>query len=120
LNPTVLVVDDDLGVQETLEAILEFEGYNVMVAGDGLEALKRLDEQVPALIVLDIMMPRMDGFAFALALEERGLRPEVPILVLTADGRAQQKAERARAESYLHKPFEVTDLLDKVEQLVRR
>ncbi len=120
MNPTVLIVDDDKGVQETLEAILEFEGYDVLLAGDGLEALQRLDEMTPQLILLDIMMPRMDGFAFAEALEARGLRPAVPIIVLTADGRAKQKAAQARAESYLPKPFEVSNLLDEVERLVKR
>jgi two-component system, chemotaxis family, chemotaxis protein CheY len=118
LSKKVLVVDDDTSLQETLEAILDFEGYEVTVARDGLEALARLDETMPQLILLDLMMPRMDGYAFAEELAQRGLRPRIPILILTADGRADQKAQRVGAEGYLEKPFDVMTLLDKVSRLM--
>ncbi len=108
---SVLVVDDDQGVQQTVRAILEDEGYEVIVASDGLNALAKLDGFFPALILLDITMPRMDGYAFADELRRVGLHERLPIVVLTADGRARQKAERVGAAGYLHKPFSVDGLL---------
>jgi CheY-like chemotaxis protein len=117
LGKTILVVDDDAGVQASLGEILEAFGYRTLIAGDGLEAIERLAEGLPALILLDLMMPRMDGFAFAEELGRRGLRPALPIIVLTADGRAEQKAGRVGADDYLAKPFDLDELLEKVETL---
>jgi two-component system, OmpR family, response regulator MprA len=117
LADTILVVDDDQGLQETLEAVLQFEGYDVVVAGDGLEALAALTARRPAVIVLDWAMPRMDGPTFAAALQERGLRPGIPVLLLTADGRARQKAAQVGAEGCMAKPFDMTELLDEVARL---
>ncbi|HLH21834.1 MAG TPA: response regulator [Chloroflexota bacterium] len=114
---TVLVVDDDVGLQETLAAVLQLEGYDVVVAGDGLEALAKLSVQRPAVIVLDWAMPRMDGPAFTAALQQRGLHPGIPVLLLTADGRAHQKAAQVGADGCMAKPFEITELLDEVARL---
>lgn len=114
MDRTVLVVEDDAGLQETLEEILEIEGYDVTVAKDGLDALDKLSDPLPAVILLDVMMPRMDGYAFVDELRRRGLHPGIPILVLTADGRAQQKAERIGAVGYLEKPFDLRELLRQV------
>jgi two-component system chemotaxis response regulator CheY len=110
----VLVVEDDTGLQETLEEVLELEGYAVIVANDGLDALAKLGEPPPAVILLDVMMPRMDGYAFADELRRRGLHPRIPILILTADGRARQKAERIGAVGYLEKPFDLSELLRQI------
>ncbi|HYN87372.1 MAG TPA: response regulator, partial [Ardenticatenaceae bacterium] len=74
MNAKVLVVEDDVGLQETLAAVLEFEGYEVLIARDGIEALEVLGNGIPGLILLDLMMPRMDGFAFVKELQLRGLR----------------------------------------------
>jgi two-component system, OmpR family, response regulator MprA len=117
LADTVLVVDDDRGLQETLEAVLEFEGYDVVVASDGVEALAKLSAQRPAVIVLDWAMPRMDGPTFASVLRQRGLHPGIPLLLLTADGRARQKAAQLGAEAYMAKPFDMDELLDEVARL---
>jgi two-component system response regulator MprA len=113
----VLVVDDDLGMRETLAAALELDGYETTLAADGLAALDLIGSELPALIILDLMMPRMDGFAFAEALTARGLRERVPLLVLTADGRAREKAARIGAEGWLAKPFALADLLERVAAL---
>ncbi len=118
MNKKVMVVDDDIGVQETLEAILEFEGYAVTSARDGIEALTLLERESFSLILLDLMMPRMDGYAFVQELKARGLRSAVPILILTADGRAKHKAEAIEADGYVAKPFELVNLLDEVARLV--
>jgi len=112
-----LVVDDDRGIRETLTAALELDGYEVAAAPDGAAALDHLEGERPVLVVLDIMMPGMDGFAFADELRRRGLRAGLPILVLTADGRAREKAARVGAEGWLAKPFDVAELLDRVAAL---
>jgi len=118
VNRTILVVDDDRGLQAALAEIFEDEGYRVAVAHDGYHALDQLTGVPPDLIVLDIGMPRMDGFAFAAELTRRGLRPGIPMLVLTADGRAQQKAAQVNAEGWLAKPFDVGELLQRVAHLL--
>ena len=113
----VLVVDDDVGLQETLEAVLGLGGYEVELASDGAEALEKLSAQRPAVILLDWAMPAMDGPTFAAALRERGLHPGIPILILTADGHASQKAAQVGAEGYMTKPFEMQALLGEVARL---
>jgi CheY-like chemotaxis protein len=118
--PTVLVVDDDEWVHQALTMALEAEGYHVVGAHDGLEALAYLDQDRPGLILLDWTMPNMDGLGFAQALGQRGLRPDVPIVILTADGNARQKADRAGAQAFLRKPFDLPELLDTVERFFRR
>lgn len=120
LHKLVLVVDDDSGLQETLQAVLESEDYEVAIAADGLVALEKIAARRPNLILLDLMMPRMDGYAFAKELQRQGLRSSIPIVVLTADGRAQSKAAQVGADGYLEKPFEIPDLLDEVSRLVTR
>ncbi len=101
-----------------MQAVLEGEDYEVVIAGDGLAALEKLATVMPALILLDLMMPRMDGFTFALELERRGLRSSIPIIVLTADSRGKQKANQLGANNYLDKPFDIPDLLDKIAQFM--
>jgi two-component system, OmpR family, response regulator MprA len=114
----VLIVDDDRGLKETLKAILAMAGYTVAVAGDGLEALEKIGEYAPHLILLDLVMPRMDGFAFVEELERRGLRSMQPILALSADARVEEKAARLRADDYVAKPFDMDELLAKVALLI--
>ncbi|MCC6177100.1 MAG: response regulator [Chloroflexi bacterium] len=116
----ILIVDDDRGLQETLQGILDFEGYEPMLAGDGIEALAQIDRHRPDAIILDLMMPRMDGWTFARELDQRGLRPGIPLIVLTADGRAQEKGEQVGADAALAKPFDLDILLDTLARLVGR
>jgi CheY-like chemotaxis protein len=120
VNQTILVVDDDPLIQLTVRGILEDEGYTVVSAGDGLEALARLADVHPAAILLDITMPRMDGYTFAAELERRGLRDGTPIIVLTADGRAPEKAARVGADGYLTKPFMLPTLLAELDRVTGR
>ena len=115
----ILVVDDDAGLREILEMALRGEGYSVLVARDGLEALATIEDERPAVVLLDWMMPRLDGPGFAAELARRGLRGRVPILLLTAANGAEERAAQIRAESVLAKPFELPDLLDEVDRLAR-
>jgi CheY-like chemotaxis protein len=118
VSRTILVVDDDIDMQQTIRNILEDEGYAVVVAEDGLAALEKLDGITPSVILLDITMPRMNGYQFAEAVAQRGLRPGIPIMVLTADGRAPEKAAQIGAEGYLTKPFALLELVAAVERLL--
>lgn len=115
---TILVVDDDAGIRQTLADLLEEEGYSVATAVDGIDALDQVLATPPRLILLDISMPRMDGFAFTRELELRGLRAATQVIVMTADARAPQKAELAGAEAFLAKPFDIPELLQQVERLL--
>jgi two-component system response regulator MprA len=114
---TILVVDDDVVVQEALEAVLAFDGYEVVVASDGEDALAKLHLRRPAVIVLDWAMPRMDGPAFAAALQQQGLHPGIPILILTADGHPDRKAAQIGAQGCMTKPFAMDALLREVARL---
>ncbi len=117
--PTVLVVDDDPDILDALSEILEAEGYGVTRARNGQEALDRLSPARPDLILLDLMMPVMDGWAFARHMRERG--PDVaglPIIVLSADRNVGARAREIGAVGHLAKPFELSDLLSLVHSTV--
>jgi two-component system response regulator MprA len=118
MSATILIVDDDYGLRATLQAVLEDEGYTVTTAVDGLDALAKLEGETPGLILLDLGMPRLDGYDLAEELVRRGLRPAVPVVVLTADGRAAEKAARIGADDWLAKPFAVDRLLAQVRRLL--
>jgi two-component system response regulator MprA len=114
---TLLVVNDEPAMRSLLEFALEGEGYEVAGAADGLEAIERLNTLRPSLILLDLLMPRMDGVAFAKELRRRGLRPGVPIMILSAACRADQVAAEIGAEACLGGPFDLSELLERVKQL---
>jgi DNA-binding response OmpR family regulator len=109
----ILVVDDDQNVRQAIRWILEDEGYVVSEAADGNEALRLVHESRPDLVVLDLTMPEVNGYAVAAALKTEG-GTRVPILLITADGQAPAKAERINAFAYLRKPFRVDELLSRV------
>jgi len=112
----ILVVDDDPDILQTLALCLSTEGYRVMMASNGQEALGILSKERPACILLDLMMPVMDGWQFVAELEKRGLR-SAPLLILSADRSVQGHAMKLRADAFLAKPFDLDELLGKVHQL---
>lgn len=114
----LLIIDDDAGVQKMLRILLEYEHFEVVVASNGQAALACLDHAPPDLILLDLMMPHMDGLAFMAETKLRGLRPGVPVIVLTADIYARPLIERMEVEDWLMKPFHLTDLLRKIRALL--
>jgi len=115
-HPLVLVVDDDPDILDAICDILEGEGYRVARARHGVEALERVDAEPPAIILLDLMMPVMDGLAFAQALRERPGKEGIPIVVISADGNPQRAAS-VDAAGYLAKPFDIDALLSQVAQM---
>ena len=112
----ILVVDDDPAILATVEEILTSEGYAVATATNGAQALEVIEQTRPALVLLDMRMPVLDGWGFARGLRARGVA--VPVLVMTAAQDARRWAEEIAAVGYLPKPFRLLDLLDAVERFV--
>ena len=119
----ILVVDDDPNVQRLLSYTLKQEGYEVVVAADGAEGFKLWGQEDPALILLDVMLPKLDGYQVAGKIRaEEGAGSHVPIIMLTAEAEVEQKIRglRAGADDYLVKPFHPAELLARIKSLLAR
>lgn len=118
---TILVVEDDATVRELLKYRLG-KTYDVFTAENGEEALSRVEDTVPDLIISDIMMPEMDGFALQSALQADKNTRVIPFIFLTAraDEEARQEGERKGVDDYITKPFDMETLLSRVERLLER
>jgi two-component system response regulator MprA len=116
---SILVVEDDSRLAATLDRVLTAEGHNVQVAGDGLEALRRAHDQPPDLVVLDVMLPGLDGIGVCRRMRSTG---NFPILLLTALGGTEERVRGldSGADDYLVKPFAYKELLARVRALLRR
>ncbi|HEU4782636.1 MAG TPA: response regulator [Ktedonobacterales bacterium] len=113
----ILVVDDDDTIAMTLESFLVEEGYMVMVAHNGKEALQRAEESSPAVILLDMKMPIMDGWAFASAYRQQS-GPHAPIIVMTAAHDSRQRASEIAADGFIPKPFDLDELLAVIRRYI--
>jgi DNA-binding response OmpR family regulator len=116
---TILAADDDPQLLRLVRRNLELEGYDVIAVGDGAAALERVEATAPDLVLLDVMMPKMDGFAVLERLREF---TGVPAIILTARGQDQDKVRGLDlgADDYLTKPFSVDELLARVRAVLRR
>ena len=117
--PTILIVEDDDTVREALSAGLESEGYEVILSDNGLDGLKQAKEEGPDLILLDLMLPEMDGLSVCRALRRDS---DVPIIMLTARGTEMDKIVglETGADDYVVKPFSLGELLARIRSLLRR
>jgi len=116
---TILIVDDEARIRDFVRMNLELEHYRVIEAGDGVQALEQLRENLPDLIVLDVMMPEMDGFETLRAVREVST---VPVIMLTVRQGEQDKIHGLDlgADDYLAKPFSPRELLSRIRALLRR
>lgn len=116
---TVLIADDDLQLLDLVTLNLELEGYNILRASDGRQALEQIERYHPDLVLLDVMMPRMNGFAVCHRVREFST---VPIIIITAQGRSQDKVRGLDlgADDYLTKPLNMDELLARVRAVLRR
>ena len=115
----ILIVEDELEIQELLRAYLQEEGYAVETAGDGVEALSLFRREAFDLVLLDILLPKIDGFGVCEVIRRES---DVPVLMLTAlDGEAEQlRGFDLRADDYVTKPFSMPVLLKKIAAVLRR
>lgn len=117
---TVLVVDDEFGVAEVLQSILEDEGYRVGTAINGKQALARLSELTPDLIMLDYMMPIMDGTQTLAAIRNNATFAKVPIIMMSSLEEASVRETCTDYDSFLRKPFRAMAVLKTVAQLLEQ
>jgi len=120
MSKTILIVDDEAYIVTSLEYVMQSAGFEVAVAYDGEEALQKVAETVPALVILDLMMPKLDGFEVCEKIRENPLWKDVRIIILTAKGRdiERKKGMSLGADDYMTKPFSTRDILNRVKELL--
>ncbi len=129
MSAKILVVDDDPEIQEAISLILEANGYNVVTAQDGLDGLNKLKEEKPDLMILDLLMPRLDGFGVCKELKDPrwSKYAHIPIIILSS---VREDASRRRYEletgvqldvdDYVEKPIEHTVLLERIGKVLKK
>lgn len=122
MNPKILVADDEPNIVISLEYLLKREGYTVVIARDGEEALQTIRREQPDLVLLDVMMPKKTGFEVCQEVRADDALQSTKILMLTAKGRDTDVAKGTAlgADAYMTKPFATRDLVQKVAQMLGR
>ncbi len=120
MDRTIFIADDELDFVSTLKSRLEFEGFVVATAADGKEALQRIPREKPDLILLDIMMPAMNGYQVCRELKGNADTRSIPILMLTAKSQESDKfwGKEAGADDYVTKPFDMEELIEKIKGML--
>ena len=118
----ILVVDDEADLVETLRFSLELEGYDVLVAYNGEEALNQARKEIPDLMLLDLMLPKLDGYKVCRLLKFDERYKHIPILMLTAKTQEKDKATglQTGANEYITKPFEMDEVMKKVKEYLNK
>jgi DNA-binding response OmpR family regulator len=120
MSKTILIVDDEAYIVTSLEYVMQSAGFEVAVAYDGEEALEKVAETAPALVILDLMMPKLDGFEVCEKIRQNPLWKDIRIIILTAKGRdiERKKGMSLGADDYMTKPFSTRDILNRVKELL--
>ncbi|MDA8634400.1 response regulator transcription factor [bacterium] len=121
--PTILIVDDEKDIRELIAMnLMREEAYQILEAEDGLQALRQAKNERPDLIILDLMLPQMDGLTVYRNLRDNAITSQIPVIMLTARGRLEQKLEGLElgADDYMPKPFSPKELMLRVRNLLRR
>jgi len=120
VSPSILVVDDSVTVRKVTSRILRRQGYRVLTAKDGIEALKALQDEIPAVILLDIEMPRMDGFEVATRVRASDELSNIPIIMITSrtGDKHRQRAMELGVDHYMGKPYQEEHLLETLDELL--
>ena len=118
----VLIIDDDYAINELVKINLELQGFNVFQAFNGTEGFALAKQELPSVIVLDVMMPEVDGFTVAQRIRQCSETSEIPIIMLTALSQLENKVNgfNLGVDDYLTKPFEIEELLVRVRALLKR
>jgi len=115
---SILIVDDDLVNTELTKRTLQSKGYDVQTAPDGEVALETLKKSVPDVILLDVQMPKMDGYTFILKKNCDPTIAKIPVIILTALGKTEPLFKRHGVKAYLLKPINTPELLEKVKSII--
>ena len=118
----ILLVDDELQLLDMVKMRLEASGFEVVTASDGQEALEKARREIPDLIILDLMLPKIDGYKVCRLLKFDEKYKNIPIIIFTAKAQDVDKkmGEEVGADAYIVKPFESSVLLDKINELLKR
>ncbi len=118
---TVLIADDEIDIVETLKFMLESEGFEVLTAYDGEEALKKARTNFPDIILLDVMMPKINGYKVSRLLKFDKKFQDIPILMITARSQEEDKliGEETGADEYITKPFEISNVIDLINKYLQ-
>jgi two-component system, OmpR family, alkaline phosphatase synthesis response regulator PhoP len=120
MNNTILVVDDQPHIVRLIQVNLEKEGYRVVTAGDGVEGMEKVRQELPALVILDVIMPRKDGFEVLREIKEDAALAHIPVVMLTVKAHNADIVEGLKegAELYLPKPFHPKELVTLVKRVL--
>ncbi len=119
----VLVVDDEKDIADILEAMLRSYGHEVTKAHDGLEAFDKVKEETPDIVLLDVMLPVLDGNTVCRMLKTEDVSKDIPVIMLTARNREKDRMismNLCQADRYLTKPFEESDIINAINELTRK
>lgn len=122
LNTKIVVIDDDIAINELVKVNLEMAGYKAFQAYDGVKGFALVKQELPSLVVLDVMMPEVDGFTVAKRIRQNEETKDIPIIMLTALSQLNDKVNgfNIGIDDYLVKPFEIEELLVRVRALLKR
>lgn len=120
MSQEILIVDDETNIVLSLEFLMKQAGYRVRTAEDGEQALQALEEQLPDLVLLDVMMPRKDGFEVCQQIRQNPDWADLPVIMLTAKGRdvEREKGLAMGADDYITKPFSTQEVVETVQSIL--